>query len=330
MNALITGGAGFIGSHLAETLLERDHTVAIIGDLSTGSLRNIERLIGRPGFSHTIDTVLNRPLMEKMIADADAIYHLAAAVGVKLIVESPIKTISTNIGTTELVLEIASRDKKWVLITSTSEVYGKLSTNTFSEDDDLVLGPTSRSRWSYAASKIIDEFLAMSYYKERGLPVVVARLFNTIGLRQTGRYGMVVPRFIQQAMLGEPITVYGDGKQRRSFTWVGDVVEALINLTNHPDAQGRVFNVGHTKDISIFELAVLIKSLTGSTSDIRLIPYEQAYESGFEDIRRRVPDISRIQRLFGYNPSLDLADMLEGIIEHERSKIQAIKEASKP
>lgn len=321
MKVLITGGAGFIGSHLAEALLEQGNKVAIIDDLSTGSIENIDHLKGKNGFSYTIDTVLNRPVVAELTDRADVIFHLAAAVGVRLIVESPVKTINTNIKSTEIILELASKKKKRVLITSTSEVYGKLKTTPFSEEDDLVLGPTSRSRWSYAASKIIDEFLAKAYHKERGLPVIVVRLFNTIGPRQTGQYGMVVPRFVGQALREEPITVYGDGEQRRSFTWIGDAVNAMIALSDHPEAEGEVFNIGHTEDISILELAVLIKRIAESPSEIRMVPYEQAYEAGFEDMQRRLPDISKAKRLVNYRPNMDLPEMLERIIEYERSKL---------
>jgi UDP-glucose 4-epimerase len=321
--ALITGGAGFIGSHLAEALLERGWRVEVIDDLSTGSIRNIEHLKGRPGFSYVLDTVMNRPLMAELVDRADLIFHLAAAVGVRLIVEAPVHTIETNIKATEVVLELAARKKKPVLLSSTSEVYGKLNKEKFSEEDDLVLGPTSRSRWCYAASKIIDEFLAKAYWKERKLPTVVVRVFNTIGPRQTGQYGMVVPRFVRQALRGEPITVYGDGTQRRSFTWVGDVVEAMIRLIQEPRAYGEVFNVGHTEDISIYELARLVKEITGSNSDIVFIPYEQAYEEGFEDMPRRLPDISKIQALIGYRPTLTLREMLERIIAYEREQLRS-------
>lgn len=321
MRALITGGAGFIGSHLAEALLEKGWEVEVVDDLSTGSIRNIEHLKGHPRFSYALDTVMNQPLMMELVDRADVIFHLAAAVGVRLIVEEPVRTIETNIKTTEIVLKLASRKKKSVLLSSTSEVYGKLDKEKFFEDDDLVLGPTSRSRWCYAASKIIDEFLARAYWKEKRLPTVVVRIFNTIGPRQTGQYGMVVPRFVRQALLGEPITVYGDGSQRRSFTWVGDVVEAMVRLIQEPRAYGEVFNVGHTKDISIYELAVMVKEMTGSPSEIVFVPYEQAYEEGFEDMPRRLPDISKIRSLIGYEPTLDLPEMLERIIAYERERL---------
>ncbi len=319
-NALITGGAGFIGSHLAEALLEQGWTVEVIDDLSTGSIENIAHLKGHPHFSYVLDTVMNRPLMLELVDRTDVVFHLAAAVGVELIVQQPVHTIETNIKTTELVLELAARKRKPVLLTSTSEVYGKLDKPKFSEDDDVILGPTSRSRWCYAASKIIDEFLARAYYKEKGLPAVVVRLFNTIGPRQTGQYGMVVPRFVRLALAGKPIPVYGDGTQRRSFTWVGDAVGAMLALIEHPKAYGEVFNIGHTKEISIYELAVLVKAMTQSSSDIVFVPYEEAYEAGFEDMPRRAPDIRKIQQLIGYQPVLDLPEMLERIITYERER----------
>jgi UDP-glucose 4-epimerase len=318
--ALITGGAGFIGSHLVEALLELGWTVEVFDDLSTGSIDNIGHLKGNPHFSYVLDTMMNRPLLIELIDRADVIFHLAAAVGVRLIVESPVYTIETNIKATELVLELCSRKWKPVLLCSTSEVYGKLCQPKFNEEDDLVLGPTSRARWCYAASKIVDEFLAKAYFKEKNLPTVVVRLFNTIGPRQTGQYGMVVPRFVRQALLGEPITVYGDGSQRRSFTWVGDVVRAMTDLINCSKAYGEVFNIGHTKDISIYDLAVMIKKLTKSDSEIVLMPYEQAYGAGFEDMPRRLPDISKIEHFIGYKPLLDLSEMLERIIVYMRQQ----------
>jgi len=321
MRALITGGAGFIGSHLAEALLMQGWKVKIIDNLSTGSIDNIKHLKNNPHFSYVLDTVLNRQLMLELIDSVDFVFHLAAAVGVRLIVEQPVHTIETNIKTTELVLELCAKKKKPVLITSTSEVYGKLDRPKFNEEDDLVLGPTSHFRWCYAASKIIDEFLAKAYFREKNLPTVVVRLFNTIGPRQTGQYGMVVPRFIRQALLGEPITVYGDGSQRRSFTWVKDVVQALIKLIQHPKAYGEVFNIGHTKDISIYELAVMIKEITNSPSQIVFIPYEEAYEVGFEDMTRRLPDLTKVQKLINYKPTMDLPEMLENIIAYERKQL---------
>lgn len=320
-NALITGGAGFIGSHLADALLESGWAVQVVDDLSTGTIANIGHLKGHPEFSYVLDTVTNRPLMLELVDRADVVFHLAAAVGVRLIVEEPVRTIETNIKATELVLELCGRKQKPVLLTSTSEVYGKLDQPTFGEEDDLVLGPTSRARWCYAASKVIDEFLAKAYFKEKGLPTVIVRVFNTIGPRQTGQYGMVVPRFVRQAHAGEPITVYGDGTQRRSFTWVGDVVQAMITLIQHPKAYGEVFNIGHRKDISIYELAVLVRKLTQSTSEIVAVPYEQAYEKGFEDMPRRLPDLKKINQTIGYVPTLDLPEMLELIIAYERQQL---------
>ena len=314
--ALITGGTGFIGSHLAEALLRQKWAVQVIDDLSTGSIENIEHLKTNDRFSYILDTVTNRPLMLELIDRADVVFHLAAAVGVRLIVEQPVRTIETNIKTAELVLDLCARKSKPLLLTSTSEVYGKLDRPKFGEEDDLVLGPTSKVRWCYAASKIIDEFLAKAYFKERGLPAVVVRLFNTIGPRQTGQYGMVVPRFVQQAIRREPISVYGDGKQRRSFTWVEDVVQAMILLIQHPKAYGEIFNIGHTKDITIYDLVAMVKKMIASHSEIILILYQQAYEPGFEDMPRRLPDITKIEQLIGYRPSIDLPTMLERIIMH--------------
>jgi UDP-glucose 4-epimerase len=319
--ALITGGAGFVGSHLAEALLRQGWVVEIIDDLSTGSIDNIEHLKASDGFSYTIDTVMNRHLMAELVDRADVVFHLAAAVGVRLIVEQPVRTIETNIKATEMVLELAAKKRKRVLVASTSEVYGKRNGQPFNEDDDLVLGPTSRARWCYAASKIIDEFLALAYARERQLPVTVLRLFNTIGPRQSGDYGMVVPRFVTQALNDEPITVYGDGTQRRSFTWVGDVVGAMSALVQHPGAVGEVFNVGHGKDISILELAELVKKLTDSRSEIILVPFEKAYNPDFEDMPRRRPGISKIERLIGYRPTKDLTEILMEVIDYTRVKL---------
>jgi UDP-glucose 4-epimerase len=318
---LITGGAGFIGSHLAEVLLRNGDEVQVIDDLSTGSVQNITHLKNHPRFSYILDTVMNRSLMLELVDEADVVFHLAAAVGVRLIVEQPVRTIETNIKATELVLELCAPKQKPVLLSSTSEVYGKLDQSKFSEENDLLLGSTSRARWCYAASKIIDEFMARAYFKEKGLPTVILRLFNTIGPRQNGQYGMVVPRFVCQALLGEPIAVYGDGTQRRSFTWVGDVVDAMTALIQHPRAYGEVFNIGHTEDTEIYKLASLVKEMTGSESEIRLVPYEQAYEAGFEDMPKRLPDISKVQQLIGYRPTLDLTEMLERIIAYYRQKL---------
>jgi UDP-glucose 4-epimerase len=321
VRSLITGGAGFVGSHLAEELLLRGEEVYVIDDLSTGSIENIEHLKPNPRFHYTLESVHNEPVLAEMIDRCDVVYHLAAAVGVKLIVESPVRTIETNVHGTEVVLKHANKKKKKVLITSTSEVYGKSTDVPFREDQDLVLGSTTKGRWSYACSKAIDEFLAIAYYHEKKLPVVIVRLFNTVGPRQTGRYGMVIPSFVSQALNGQPITVYGDGKQSRAFGYVGDVVRALADLAQHPAAVGEVFNVGNTKEITINALAELVKRMTGSDSDIIHIPYDLAYEKGFEDMPRRVPDISKIQRLIGYEPSVELEGVLQLMIASaQRSK----------
>ena len=319
MRALITGGAGFVGSHLAEALLKEGAEVAVTDDLSTGSIDNIEHLKGLKNFSYTIDSIFNRAYLAEHIDRADVIFHLAAAVGVRLIVESPVRTIETNVKGTELVLELAAKKGKKVLLTSTSEVYGKAKT-PFREDDDLVLGPTVKGRWSYACSKALDEFLAIAYWKEKHLPVVIARLFNTVGPRQTGRYGMVIPSFVQQALSGGPITVYGDGKQSRCFAWVGDVVSALIRLSEHPGAVGNVFNVGADAEVSIWDLAEMVKTTTGSSAEITLVPYAEAYGEGFEDMERRVPDLTKIRRLIGYEPTVGLAEIVRRVTDHFRGQ----------
>ena len=320
MRVLITGGAGFVGSHLAEALLERGDEVVVIDNLSTGSIDNVAHLKGRPGFSYSIDSIENEPLLAELIDRADVVVHLAAAVGVKLIVEQPVHTIETNVHGTEVVLKIANRKKKLVMVASTSEVYGKSTTIPFSEDADLVLGPSSKHRWAYACSKLIDEFLALAYWKERKLPVIIVRLFNTVGPRQTGQYGMVIPNFVRQALAGQPITVFGDGTQSRSFTYVGDVVRALIALMNEPKAVGQVFNIGNGREITIQDLAEKVKTMTGSDSEIVRIPYDQAYESGFEDMPRRVPDIRKLSALVGYKPTVELDETLERIIEYFRQQ----------
>jgi UDP-glucose 4-epimerase len=323
MKALLTGGAGFVGSHLADTLLARGHQVTVIDDLSTGSMDNIAHLKGRAGFDYVIDTIMNEPLTAELIDGADVVFHLAAAVGVKLIVEAPVRTIETNVHGTEIVLKHGAKKGKLTMIFSTSEVYGKSADVPFSEDTDLVMGPTIKHRWAYACSKMIDEFLALAYYKERKLPVVVARLFNTVGPRQTGRYGMVIPNFVRQALAGEPITVHGDGTQTRSFTYVGDVVNGLIALALDPRAVGQVFNIGNPEEISILDLAKRVRTAAGSASDIVLVPYDQAYEAGFEDMPRRVPDIRKIQNLVGYAPTLGLDDILHKVIEEQRGLLAA-------
>jgi UDP-glucose 4-epimerase len=323
MRALLTGGAGFVGSHLADALLSLGDHVTVIDDLSTGSMDNIAHLKGRPGFEYVIDTVMNEPLTAELIDRADVVFHLAAAVGVKLIVEAPVRTIETNVHGTEIVLKHGAKKGKLTVIFSTSEVYGKSVAVPFREDADLVMGPTSKHRWAYACSKAIDEFLALAYYKERSLPVIVARLFNTVGPRQTGRYGMVIPNFVRQAIANEPITVHGDGTQTRSFTYVGDVVSGLIALAREPRAVGQVFNIGNPEEISILDLAKRVRASAGSSSEIALIPYDQAYEAGFEDMPRRVPDISKIQKLVGYKPTLALDEILRLVIEEQRGLLTA-------
>lgn len=314
MRALITGGAGFVGSHLADALLAEGHEVQVLDDLSTGAIENILHLRGTPGFSYRIGSVIDEPLLAEMVDYADVVYHLAAAVGVKKIVEEPVNTIECNVHGTEVVLTHAAKKKRPVLIASTSEVYGKSAAVPFREDADLVLGASTRHRWAYACSKLLDEFLALAYWKERGLPVVVVRLFNTVGPRQTGRYGMVIPNFVRQALDGEPITVFGDGTQSRSFTYVGDVVRALIALMAHPAAVGQVYNVGNGQEVSIHALAELVKAMTGSSSPIVTIPYDRAYEAGFEDMPRRVPDLTKVRAAIGYEPTVDLEGILSRVI----------------
>ncbi len=316
MKVLITGGAGFIGSHLSEELLRRGDEVYIIDDLSTGSIENLKGVKDRPEFHYTVETILNLPILAELVDVCDVIFHLAAAVGVKLIVESPVRTIETNIKGTEAVLSMANKKKKKVIIASTSEVYGKNAKVPFREDDDLVMGPTFKGRWSYACSKAIDEFLALAYHREKNLPVIIVRLFNTIGPRQTGRYGMVVPTFVKQALAGHPLTVYGDGKQSRCFTSVHDVVRALVGLIDQPKAVGWIYNIGNTEEITIEDLAGKVKEMTGSASPVEYIPYDQAYEYGFEDMKRRVPDISRIKNLLGFEPNARLDDTLKEIIDY--------------
>ncbi len=319
MRALITGGAGFIGSHLAEALLNAGHDVDIIDNLSTGSIRNIEHLKGHPRFRYVIDTLTNESLLAELIDRNDVIFHFAAAVGVKLIVEQPVHTIETNVHGTEVVLKHANKKKKLVFIASTSEVYGKNTDVPFREDADLVMGPTMKHRWAYACSKAIDEFLALAYWKERDLPVVIVRFFNTVGPRQTGQYGMVLPSFVRQALSGEPITVFGDGKQQRSFTYIGDVVDCLLKLMKEPKSVGGVFNIGNKEEVTILGLAEQVKNLTGSASPIVFVPYDKAYEEGFEDMPRRVPDLTKIHTLVGYEPKVQLNEIITRVIEYFRS-----------
>jgi UDP-glucose 4-epimerase len=321
MRALITGGSGFIGSHLAEHLLATGD-VCVIDDLSTGAIENIESLKGRPGFKYVLDTILNRSLMAELVDEADVVLHLAAAVGVRLIVESPVRTIETNIKGTEVVLELAARKRKPVVVFSTSEVYGKSDEPKFVETGDLVLGPTNKSRWSYAASKLIDEFLALAYYKEKKLPVTIVRLFNTVGPRQTGRYGMVVPRFVQQALTNQPITVFGDGTQSRTFTHVKDAVWAVAQLLDCPGSIGEIFNVGGSEEISIDRLAHTVKETLQSASPIVHVPYAEAYGQEFEDMQRRVPDIGKLARLTGFVAKYGLHEIIADVAEYQRQRLR--------
>ncbi len=319
MHYLITGGAGFIGSHLADGLLSRGDEVTVLDDLSTGAMRNIRHLKGQPGFNYVVGSVLNAPLLAELVDNADQIFHLAAAVGVRLILESPVRTIETNVKTTEMVLAAACKKKKKVFVASTSEVYGKSVTVPFREDGDLVLGATSRGRWSYACSKAIDEFLAIAYWRERHCPTVIGRCFNTVGPRQTGHYGMVVPRFVKQALRNEPLTVYGDGRQTRCFTHVSDGVRAMIGLIDADHTVGEVYNLGSETETPILELAERVKQLTESESPITFVPYTEAYGDNFEDMPRRVPSLEKIRAAIGWEPKIELDETLESVIEYERS-----------
>ena len=320
MKAFITGGAGFIGSYLSEALLDQGHEVIVLDDLSTGSIDNISHLKHRSGFEYFIESVENEPLLAELVDRCDFVVHLAAAVGVKLIVEQPVHTIETNVHGTEVVLKHASKKGRLVVIASTSEVYGKSNDVPFHEGADLVMGPTSKHRWAYACSKAIDEFLALAYWKERKLPVIIVRFFNTVGPRQTGRYGMVIPNFVRQALAGEPITVFGDGTQSRAFTHVRDVVGAVVGLIQTPAAVGQVINIGNTEEVTILDLAKRVRELSGSTSAIKLVPYEEAYESGFEDMPRRVPDLTKVRNLIGYEPRHGLDDILVQVIDDFRRR----------
>lgn len=325
MRVLVTGGAGFIGSHLSEELLRCGHQVTVIDDLSTGQFANIEHLATHPNFRFAIDTITNEIVLDRLASECDVIFHLAAAVGVMLIVERPVHTIETNVMGTEAVLKAALRYRAKVILTSTSEVYGKGNRVPFKEDDDVVLGPTTRSRWAYAASKMVDEFLGLAYFREKGLPVVIGRLFNTVGQRQSGAYGMVIPRFVEQALRGEAITIYGNGEQSRCFMDVKDTVQALISLAHCQEAVGQVFNIGGTEEVSIKDLACKILELTANFRNnipngnfenaIIYIPYEEAYAVGFEDMVRRVPDTTKLQQFTGWTPKYNLEETLEGIIQ---------------
>jgi UDP-glucose 4-epimerase len=316
---LITGGAGFIGSHLADELLERGDQVHVLDDLSTGSIDNMRHLKGKPGFEYTIDSAANAPIVAELVDSADVVFHLAAAVGVQLIVESPVRTIETNVHCTEVVLAQASKKKKPVFIASSSEVYGKSADLPYREDGDLTLGATTKSRWSYACSKAIDEFLAIAHWKERKLPTVIGRLFNTVGPRQTGRYGMVIPNFVTQALADRPLTVYGDGTQRRCFCHVADVVRALADLMRREDVYGEVFNIGSDSEIEIRQLAERVVDMTGSPSEITLVPYDVAYEKGFEDMQRRRPDTTKIYERIGWRPTRSLDEILADVIDEHRA-----------
>lgn len=324
---LITGGAGFIGSHLAETLLARGHFVTIIDDLSTGRFENIASLTSHPNFRFAIDSITNEVVMDRLVSECDLIFHLAAAVGVMLIVEHPVHTIEANVMGTEAVLKAALRYRTKVLIASTSEVYGKGNKIPFREEDDVVLGATSRNRWGYAASKMVDEFLGLAYFHEKGLPVTIFRLFNTVGPRQSSRYGMVIPRFVDRAIEGEKLSVFGDGQQARCFMHVQDAIEAIVGLSEHPQAVGEVFNIGTTSEITIYDLAEKIISMVGQKENrpaspsehIQFIPYEKAYAAGFEDMRRRVPDISKIKAMIGWEPTRSLDQILQDVINEKRA-----------
>ncbi|MGQ9795916.1 GDP-mannose 4,6-dehydratase [Desulfosoma sp.] len=320
---LVTGGAGFIGSHLVDRFLGEGCRVIAVDDLSTGRLENIAQHKDNHRFQCIVDSILNESLMDELMAQCDEVYHLAAAVGVKLIMNRPVETLETNVRGTEVVLRCANRHKKKVLITSTSEVYGKAMDDNggapLREDGNSLIGPTSRRRWAYACSKALDEFLALAYHEEKKLPVIVVRLFNTVGPRQTGQYGMVVPNFVQKALLNKPIIVYGDGSQSRSFAHVADVVEAMVRLMGEPRALGQVINVGNPQEITIRELAELVKEMTGSQSEIEYLPYERAYGPGFEDMRRRCPDISKLKELTGFSPRVDLRGIIESVIAHFQS-----------
>ena len=322
MRVLITGGAGFIGSHLAEAYLEKGDEVYIIDDLSTGSLDNIRLLRENKSFGHrlfvTIDTIMNKDALLELVGICDAVFHLAAAVGVRYILDHPLRSITINVQGTEKVLELCAKFKKKVLIASSSEVYGKHTHAPLVETDNIIYGPTAKFRWSYAASKLMDEFTALAYFRTKGLPVIITRLFNTVGPRQTGAYGMVIPRFVAQALKNEPLTVYGDGKQTRTFTYVKDVVEALMGLMNHDNAGGEVFNIGGTEEITISDLAQKIIRASGSKSSVELIPYEKAFEKDFEDMQRRVPSIEKIRQYIGFEPKTDLDTILERVIEGMR------------
>lgn len=320
MKTLITGGAGFIGSHLAERLLNKGHHVFVIDDLSTGNIENINSFKSNSKFHYVIDTIMNVNLLAELVDRVDVIFHLAAAVGVNLIVEDPVRTIETNVKGTEIVLQLANKKKKMVVMASTSEVYGKSNDLPFREDGDLTLGASNKARWSYACSKLMDEFLAMAYHRDKKLPVIIVRLFNTTGPRQSGRYGMVLPRFIKQALAAQPITVYGNGEQTRCFCYVGDVVWAMTELIRHKTAIGGIFNIGNIQEVRIIDLAKMVHDKVSSNSKIIYIPYDEAYGEGFEDMMQRVPDISKISGLTGFEPRVELPEIINRMINYYMQK----------
>jgi len=328
MNILITGGGGFIGSYLTEELVNRKDNICVVDDFSTGNTENIKHLIGKSNFTFINGSVLDKDLMSKLIDKSDAIYHLAAAVGVKYIMENQLKSIHLNVYGTEIILELASKRKQKVMISSSSEVYGKNGQVPYSEDSDRLMGPTTTSRWSYACAKALDEFMALAYFREKGLPIIIPRFFNICGPKQTGQYGMVIPRFVKNALLGEPIIIYGDGEQSRCFTYVGDAVRAMIMLMETDDAVGQVFNVGSTQEIKIIDLAKKVIELTKSNSKIEFIPYKDIYGEDFDDMRRRIPDISKIFYTIGWKPSVDLDELLQKIIENESFANMALFESN--
>jgi nucleoside-diphosphate-sugar epimerase len=323
MKVFITGGAGFIGSHLAQRLLERGDKVLVLDDLSTGSMDNVAHLVGKPGFEYRVGSSLDAPLVSECVDRCDVTVHLAAAVGVRLIVDKPVHTIETNVRATETVLAAAAKKQKLVLLASTSEVYGKSEKIPFAEADDLKLGPTMNSRWAYACSKALDEWLALAYYREKGVPVIITRFFNTVGPRQTGRYGMVLPNFAAQAVAGEPITVYGSGTQSRCFGHVKDAVEATIRLLQAPQSVGQVFNVGSDEEVTIHRLAEMVRDAAGSHSEIVLVPYAEAYAEGFEDMQRRVPDVSKLEKAIGFRPRTPLTQIIADVVADQRARLAA-------